>query len=107
MDETIVHRLIDRITIGAAHMEDGEKVQRVKIAYNFVGTLKDKAVCLMSILIPNPLHNAIQSDSNKSLACYSLKSGSRQGFFDTKYVWKGSKIRCFATTPSKLSELFT
>nr|WP_243112506.1 DUF4368 domain-containing protein [Caproiciproducens sp. NJN-50] len=40
LDEAIVHRLIDKIVIGQIHVENGEKVQRVKIVYNFVGEIK-------------------------------------------------------------------
>ena len=40
LDEAIVHRLIDKIVIGQAHVENGEKVQRVTIVYNFVGEIQ-------------------------------------------------------------------
>lgn len=39
LDEAVVHRLIDKIVIGQAHIENGEKVQQVKIVYNFVGEI--------------------------------------------------------------------
>lgn len=40
LDEAIVHRLINKIVIGQIHVENGEKVQRVKIVYNFVGEIE-------------------------------------------------------------------
>ena len=39
LDETILNRLIDKITIGAVEVVDGEKVQKVRIIYNFVGEI--------------------------------------------------------------------
>ena len=39
LDEMIVHRLIDKIVVGQARVENGEKVQKVRIVYNFVGEL--------------------------------------------------------------------
>jgi len=34
------NRLIDRIVIGEVQVVDGEKVQKVKIVYNFVGEIQ-------------------------------------------------------------------
>lgn len=39
LDEAILNRLIDRITIGEVQAVDGEKIQQVKIKYNFVGEI--------------------------------------------------------------------
>lgn len=41
LDEAILNRLIDRILIGEVQTVDGEKVQQVKIKYNFVGEIPD------------------------------------------------------------------
>lgn len=40
MDETILNRLIDKIIISAVEVIDGEKVQKVRIVYNFVGEIE-------------------------------------------------------------------
>ncbi len=40
LDEMIVHRLIDKIVVSHAHIENGEKVQEVRLVYNFVGELE-------------------------------------------------------------------
>ena len=39
LDETILNRLIDKIIISAVEVIDGEKVQKVRIVYNFVGEI--------------------------------------------------------------------
>ena len=39
LDETILNRLIDKIYISAVEVIDGEKVQKVRIIYNFVGEI--------------------------------------------------------------------
>jgi len=39
LDETILNRLIDKIYISAVEIVDGEKVQKVRIIYNFVGEI--------------------------------------------------------------------
>jgi len=39
LDEAILNRLIDKIYISAVEVIDGEKVQKVRIIYNFVGEL--------------------------------------------------------------------
>lgn len=39
LDEAILNRLIDRIFISAIEVIDGEKVQKVRIVYNFVGEI--------------------------------------------------------------------
>ena len=39
LDEAILNRLIDRIFISAVEVIDGEKVQKVRIVYNFVGEI--------------------------------------------------------------------
>lgn len=41
LDETILNRLIDKIIISAVEVIDGEKVQRVRIVYNFVGEIRE------------------------------------------------------------------
>jgi hypothetical protein len=41
LDEAILNRLIDRIVIGEVQVVDGEKVQKVKIVYNFVGEIQE------------------------------------------------------------------
>jgi len=42
LNESILNRLIDKIYIGAVEVVDGEKIQRVKIIYNFVGDISIK-----------------------------------------------------------------
>ena len=37
LDEAILNRLIDKIIISAVEVVDGGKIQKVRIAYNFVG----------------------------------------------------------------------
>lgn len=39
LDEAILNRLIDKIFISAVEVVDGEKVQKVRIIYNFVGEI--------------------------------------------------------------------
>ena len=39
LDEEIVHRLIHKIVVSEKQVVDGEKVQKVRIVYNFVGEL--------------------------------------------------------------------
>ena len=39
LDEVILNRLIDKIIISAVEVIDGEKVQKVRIVYNFVGEI--------------------------------------------------------------------
>ena len=39
LDEAILNRLIDRIIISAVEVVGGEKVQKVRIIYNFVGEI--------------------------------------------------------------------
>lgn len=39
LDEAILNRLIDKIFISAAEIINGEKVQNVRIVYNFVGEI--------------------------------------------------------------------
>ena len=39
LDETVLHRLIHKILIGEVQKVDGQKVQEVRIVYNFVGEL--------------------------------------------------------------------
>ena len=39
LDEAILNRLIDKIYIGAVEVIDGEKVQKIRIVYNFVGEI--------------------------------------------------------------------
>ena len=40
LDEAILNRLIDRIIISAVEVVDGERVQKVRIIYNFVGEIE-------------------------------------------------------------------
>jgi len=42
LDEAILNRLIDKIYISAVEVIDGEKVQKVRIVYNFVGEIRNK-----------------------------------------------------------------
>ena len=39
LDETILNRLIDKIIISAVEVINGEKVQKVRIIYNFIGEI--------------------------------------------------------------------
>lgn len=39
LDETVMHQLISKILIGEVRKMDGQKVQEVKIVYNFVGEI--------------------------------------------------------------------
>ena len=39
LDEAILNRLIDKIFISAVEVIDGEKIQEVRIVYNFVGEI--------------------------------------------------------------------
>ena len=39
LDETILNRLINKIYISADEVIDGEKIQKVRIIYNFVGKI--------------------------------------------------------------------
>ena len=39
LDETVLNRLISRILVGEVKKTDGQKVQEVRIVYNFVGEL--------------------------------------------------------------------
>ena len=39
LDEVVVHRLIHKIVVGEKQVVDGEKVQKVRIVYKFVGEL--------------------------------------------------------------------
>ena len=39
LEETVLHRLISKILIGEVRKTDGQKVQEVKIIYNFVGEI--------------------------------------------------------------------
>ncbi len=41
LDEAILNRLIDKIFISAVEVIDGEKVQKVRIVYNFVGEIEN------------------------------------------------------------------
>ena len=43
LDEAVLNRLVDRILIGEVQKIDGEKVQEVKIIYNFVGDVSAEA----------------------------------------------------------------
>lgn len=37
LDETVLNRLINRILVGEVKKIDGQKIQKVRIVYNFVG----------------------------------------------------------------------
>jgi len=39
LDEVILNRLIDKIFISGVEVIDGEKVQKIRIIYNFVGEI--------------------------------------------------------------------
>ena len=39
LDEAILNQLIDKIYISAVEVIDGEKIQKVRIIYNFVGEI--------------------------------------------------------------------
>jgi hypothetical protein len=39
LDETVLNRLINRVLVGEVRKVDGQKVQEVKIVYNFVGAI--------------------------------------------------------------------
>ena len=39
LDEAVLNRLISRILIGEVKKVDGQKVQEVRIVYNFVGEI--------------------------------------------------------------------
>ena len=41
LNETILNRLINKIFISSVEVVDGEKIQKVRIIYNFVGELTD------------------------------------------------------------------
>lgn len=43
LDETVLHRLISKILIGEVKKIDGQKVQEVRIVYNFVGEIPEIA----------------------------------------------------------------
>ena len=40
LDETVLNRLISRILVGEVKKVDGQKVQEVRIVYNFVGEIR-------------------------------------------------------------------
>lgn len=42
LDEIIVHRLIHKIVVSEKQIIDSEKVQKVRIVYNFVVILRNK-----------------------------------------------------------------
>lgn len=39
LDETVLNRLINRILVGEVKKIDGQKIQKVRIVYNFVGQI--------------------------------------------------------------------
>ena len=41
MDETVLNRLISKILVGEVKKIDGQKVQEVRIIYNFVGEISE------------------------------------------------------------------
>ena len=43
LDESVLNRLISRILIGEVKKVDGQKVQEVRIVYNFVGEIPEIA----------------------------------------------------------------
>ncbi len=44
LDEAILNRLIDKIFISAVEVVDGEKVQKIRIIYNFVGDIGNSSL---------------------------------------------------------------
>lgn len=44
LDETVLNRLISRILVGEVKKIDGQKVQEVRIIYNFVGEIPEITV---------------------------------------------------------------
>lgn len=40
LDETVLNRLISKILVGEVKKVDGQKVQEVRIVYNFVGKIR-------------------------------------------------------------------
>lgn len=40
LDETVLNRLISRILVGEVKKVDGQKVQEVRIVYNFIGEIR-------------------------------------------------------------------
>lgn len=40
LDETVLNRLISRILVGEVKKIDGQKTQKVRIVYNFIGELR-------------------------------------------------------------------
>ena len=44
LDEAVLNRLISKILIGEVKKVDGQKLQEVKIIYNFVGEIPEIAV---------------------------------------------------------------
>ena len=43
LDETVLHRLIHKVLIGEVKKIDGQKVQEIRIVYNFVGEIPEIA----------------------------------------------------------------
>ena len=43
LDETVLHRLIHKILVGEIQKVDGQKMQEVRIVYNFVGKIPEIA----------------------------------------------------------------
>lgn len=43
LDESVLNRLISKILIGEVKKLDGQKVQEVRIVYNFVGEIPEIA----------------------------------------------------------------
>ncbi|MFQ9509950.1 MAG: DUF4368 domain-containing protein, partial [Lachnospiraceae bacterium] len=43
LNETVLHRLIHKVLIGEVKKIDGQKVQEVRIVYNFVGEIPEIA----------------------------------------------------------------
>ena len=39
--EAMLHRLIHKIVVGEKQVVDGEKVQKIRIVYNFVGDIEE------------------------------------------------------------------
>ena len=44
LDEAVLNRLISRILVGEVKKIDGQKMQEVKIVYNFVGEIPEIAI---------------------------------------------------------------
>ena len=51
LDEGILNHLIDKIIIGEVKKVDGEKVQEVRVFYNFVGEVAERQCEIISVKV--------------------------------------------------------